>query len=137
MAVRNAMGGFPAPEDPPVAVRCSLLAAEAVKFAVPDAADKRLPLVRREAENRTCSVPAVADTYVPARQACHLNTVPISVTQRAFHPFGLIFERRHSLATPSLMCVCPAHTATDNVSLTEGSRQLVRLADTLSLMRLF
>jgi hypothetical protein len=35
------------------------------------------------------------------------------------------------------MCVCPAHTATDNVSLTEGSRQLVRLADTLSLMRLF
>ena len=118
MAVRNAMGGFPAPEDPPIAVRCSLLAAEAVKFAVPDAADKRLPLV-------------------PARQACYLNTVPISVTQRAFHPFGLIFERRHSLATPSLMCVCPAHTATDSVSLTEGSRQLVRLADTLSLMRLF
>lgn len=38
-------------EDPPIAVLCSLLAAEAVKFAVPDAADKRMPLFRRETEN--------------------------------------------------------------------------------------
>jgi hypothetical protein len=136
MAAKGAMGGSPTPGNPPIALRCSLLAAEAVKFTVPDAADKRTPLIRCEAENRTCSVPAVADTYVPARQARHLNTVAISVTQRAFRPFGLIFERRHSLTTPSLIfsCVCPAHQATNGVSLTEGNRQSVRLADTTGLM---
>src|SRR5262249_11149715 len=60
-----------------------------------------------------------------AGEARYLNAVAVSETQRAFHPFGLTFERRHCPATPSLicLCVCPAHNGTHDMSLTESSRQ--------------
>ena len=75
------------------------LCAEAVELAVPNATDERVPFVWREAENRASSIPAVPDANFAAGQARHLNAVTVGETQRAFHPFGLIFERRHSVAT--------------------------------------
>src|ERR1700749_3395933 len=129
-------GGPPETGNPP---RCvGRLCAEVVELAVPNATDKRVPLVRRKAENRARSVPAVPDANFAAGQVRYLHTVTICETQRAFHPLGLTSECRHSLATPSLiLCVCPAHLATSSVSLTEGSRLVVRLADPTSLMCLF
>ena len=80
--------------------RVSALRAEAVELAVLNATDERVPFVRREAENCACSVPAVPDANFAAGQARYLNAVTVRETQRALHPFGLTFERRHSLATP-------------------------------------
>jgi len=90
--------------------RVGALRAEAVELAVLNATDERVPFVRREAENRACSVPAVPDANFAAGQARYLNAVTVRETQRAFHPFGLTFERRHSLAIPSLICVFALHT---------------------------
>jgi hypothetical protein len=86
------------------------LRAEAVKLAVLNATDERVPFFWREAENRACSIPAVPDANFAAGQACYFNAVAVRETQRAFNPFGLIFERRHSVATPSGICVFALHT---------------------------
>src|SRR5579872_2639042 len=81
----------PRPRDPPFALH--LLPAELVELPVPDTTEKSVPLVWRETEYRTLGVPTVPDTDLAARQASHLNAVAVCVTQRAFHPFGLTFDR--------------------------------------------
>ena len=54
-----------------------LLAAEAVELAVAYAADERMPLVGREAENRPLRVPTVANTDLAAGQIRHLNAIAV------------------------------------------------------------
>ena len=96
--VRNGQGGSPgSPGNPPCCF--GRLCAEAVELAVPNATDERVPFFWREAENSASSIPAVPDANLAAGQARHLNAVTVRETQRAFHPFGLILERRHSVAT--------------------------------------
>ena len=62
------------------------LAAEAVELPVSHAAEKIMPLVWRELQDRPVGVPAVADADLAAWQARHLDAVSVGVTQRALYP---------------------------------------------------
>jgi hypothetical protein len=92
-------GRVPGPGNPPPRSP-SPLVAEPVELAVPDPAEKGVPLVGREAEHCPPNVPTVPNADLVAGKAGHLDAVTVSVTQRAFHPFVLTFERRHDHATP-------------------------------------
>ena len=88
------------------------LPAETVEFPVPYAAEKGMPLVRREPEDRPCGVPAVANADLATGQARHLDTIAVGVTQRALNPvktgtppFVRTPERSASHVTPSLVGV--------------------------------
>ena len=59
---------------------------ETVEFPVSDAADKSVPLGRREPQHRAGGVPAVADADLATRQVSHLDTIAVGVTQRALQP---------------------------------------------------
>lgn len=63
-----------------------LLLAETVELAVASPTEKSVPLVRREAEDRSLSIPAVPDADLAARQAGHLDAVAVGVTQGALSP---------------------------------------------------
>jgi len=99
----NAAGGPPGTGDPPY--RASLLCAEAVELTVPDATDERMPFIRCEPKHRSFGISTVANTHLAAGQVRYLNAVPVGETQRALHPFGWTYGRRHSHATPSLITV--------------------------------
>jgi hypothetical protein len=45
-----------------------------------------VPLRRREPQDRSCGVPAVADADRAAGQARHLDAVAVGVTQRTLDP---------------------------------------------------
>ena len=60
--------------------------AEAVEFAVSYAAEESVPLRRREPQDRSRGVPAVADADRAAGQARHLDAVAVGVTQRTLDP---------------------------------------------------
>jgi Domain of unknown function (DUF397) len=70
---------------PPLATRPALRA-EAVEFAVSYAAEESVPLRRREPQDRSCGVPAVAHANRATGQARHLDAVAVGVTQRALDP---------------------------------------------------
>src|SRR5271155_864365 len=57
-----------------------------VEFPVAHAAEKSMPLVRRELQDRPGGVPAVADADLAPRQARDLDAVAGGVTQRALDP---------------------------------------------------
>ena len=88
------------------------LPAETVKFSVSHAAEKGMPLVRREPEDRPCGVPAVANADLATGQARHLDAIAVGVAQRALNPvrtrtqpFVWTPERKASHVTPSLIRV--------------------------------
>jgi hypothetical protein len=62
------------------------LPVETVEFPVSYAAEKSMPLVRREPEDRPSRVPAVANGDLATGQARHLDAVAVGVTQRALNP---------------------------------------------------
>jgi hypothetical protein len=62
------------------------LSGEAVEFPISDASEKSTPLVRREPEDRSCRVPAVANADLAIWQARHLDAIAVGVTQRALNP---------------------------------------------------
>jgi hypothetical protein len=62
------------------------LPVETVEFPVSYAAEKSMPLVRREPEDRPSGVPAIANADLAAGQARHLDAVAVRVTQRALDP---------------------------------------------------
>ena len=62
------------------------LPVETVEFPVSYAAEKSMPLVRREPEDRPCGVPAVANADLATGQARHLDAVAVGETQRALNP---------------------------------------------------
>ena len=64
------------------------LPAEAVEFPVPHAAEKGMPLIRRERQDRPPGVPAVANADLAVGQAGHLDAVAVGVTQGALDPVG-------------------------------------------------
>jgi len=70
---------------PPLAARPALRA-ETVEFAVSYAAEESVPLRRREPQDRSCGIPAVADADRAAGQARHLDAVAVGVTQRTLDP---------------------------------------------------
>src|ERR1039458_8700666 len=59
---------------------------ETVEFPVSYAAEKSMPLVRREPEDQPLRVPAVTDADLTTRQSCHLDAIAVGVTQRALNP---------------------------------------------------
>jgi hypothetical protein len=63
-----------------------MVPAETIEFPVSDAAEERMPLVRREPENRPFAVPAVADADPAAGQVRHLDAVAVAEAQGAFDP---------------------------------------------------
>jgi hypothetical protein len=56
------------------------LSAETVEFSVPHAAEKGMPLVRREVEDQPGAVPAVAHADIATGQARHLDAIAVGVT---------------------------------------------------------
>ena len=62
------------------------LPAETVEFPVSHAAEKSVPFVRGESENRPSGIPAIADADLARGQARHLNAVAVGETQRALDP---------------------------------------------------
>jgi hypothetical protein len=62
------------------------LTAETVEFPVSDAAEKSVPLVRREHQDWPYGVPAVANADPATGQAGHLDAVAVGVTQGALSP---------------------------------------------------
>jgi hypothetical protein len=62
------------------------LPAEAVEFPVPDAAEKGVPLIRREPQDRPCGIPAVTNADLAPGQARYLDAVAVGVAQRALDP---------------------------------------------------
>src|SRR5580693_10384490 len=72
--------------------------AEAVELAVPDAADEGVPLVRREPQDRSGRVPAVADADLAAAQVRHLDAVAVGEAERAFDP-GVNFRSPYRAAS--------------------------------------
>ena len=62
------------------------LPAEAVEFPVPHAAEKGMPLIRRELQDRPSGVPAVANADLATRQAGHFDAVAVGITQGALDP---------------------------------------------------
>ena len=62
------------------------LPAETVEFPVPHAAEKSVPLIRREPQDGPGRVPAVANADLATGQARHLDAVAVGVTQGALDP---------------------------------------------------
>ena len=62
------------------------LPAEAVELPVPDAAEKGVPLIRREPQDGPCGVSAVPNADLAPGQARHLDAVAVGVAQRALDP---------------------------------------------------
>jgi len=56
------------------------LSAEAVKLAVLDSADERVPLIRREPEDGTRGVPAIPHADFAGGQVCHFDAVAVGET---------------------------------------------------------
>jgi hypothetical protein len=84
------------------------LPAEAVEFPVPDAAEKGVPLIRREPQDRPCGIPAVTNADLAPGQARYLDAVAVGVAQRALdpvrtrtRPFASAAERSASHVSPS------------------------------------
>jgi hypothetical protein len=65
---------------------CGALPAEAVEFPVPDAAEKGVPLIRREPQDGPRGVSAVPNADLAPGQARYLNAVAVGVAQRALDP---------------------------------------------------
>ena len=57
------------------------LPVETVEFPVSYAAEKSMPVVRREPEDRPSGVPAVTNADLATGQARHLDAVAVGVTQ--------------------------------------------------------
>jgi hypothetical protein len=95
--------------------------AESVEFSVSDAAEKSVPFVRGESENRSFGVPAVANADPALGQAGYLDAVSVGETQRALNPvrtrpLGRTSVRSSSHVTTSLMSVgeiVPIYTTTE------------------------
>ncbi len=62
------------------------LPAEAVELPVPHAAEKSMPLIRRELQDRPSGISAVANADLAPGQARHLDAVAVGVTQGALDP---------------------------------------------------
>jgi hypothetical protein len=62
------------------------LPAETVEFPVSHAAEKSMPLVRGEPEDRPLGVSAVANADFATGQARHLDAVAVGIAQRALNP---------------------------------------------------
>jgi hypothetical protein len=60
--------------------------AETIEFSVSHAAEKGMPFVRRESENRPPGVPAVANPDLAAGHGRHLDAVAVGEAQRALNP---------------------------------------------------
>ena len=65
-------------------VRC--LAAEVVEFPVSRAAEKGMPFVRRESENRPVRIPAVSQADRATGQVRHLDAIAVGETKGALNP---------------------------------------------------
>jgi hypothetical protein len=96
------------PDRPPL----RSLPARTVEFPVSYAAEKSMPLVRREPEDQPARVPAVANADLAIGQARHLDAIAVGVAQRALNPvrtrtrpFVRTPERSTYHVTPSLVGV--------------------------------
>jgi Arginase family len=81
-AERSAPGAWASEPGPPM----RSLPAEAVELPVPHAAEKGMPLIRRELQDRPSGIPAVANADLATGQARHLDAVTVGITQRALDP---------------------------------------------------
>jgi hypothetical protein len=62
------------------------LPAKTIEFSVSYAAEKCVPFVRRESENQSFGVPAVANADSTIGHARHLDAIAVGETQRALNP---------------------------------------------------
>jgi Permease for cytosine/purines, uracil, thiamine, allantoin len=97
------------PRLAPAGPRIRPLPAEAVEFPVPDAAEKGVPLIRGEPQDRPRGIPAVTNADLAPGQARHLDAVAVGVAQRALdpvrtrtRPFASAAERSACHVTSSL-----------------------------------
>jgi len=74
------------PRAPEGGIQVPLLPAETIEFSVSHASKEGVPFVRRESENRSLGVPAVANPDPAAGQARYLDAVAVGEAQRALDP---------------------------------------------------
>src|ERR1700722_5225761 len=100
----------------------SSLSAETVELSVSHTAEKCVPFIRGEPEDRTAAVPAIAYADLTGGEARLLDAVAVGEAQRALSPvssrilpFGRIFPRRYSHRYYLTDWVCYPECALRNV----------------------